>query len=104
MTNLFLSGMDNITLLECIEILNRIKSIPIKIKAKIRTGACVMQDMHICSWSDTGEIFDFERVSPRRCRLSAPHYGDPDCYGNGGIFANIEDIIIILQEGKTDEL
>lgn len=60
-------------------------------KAKIKDGATVGQDMSYFVWTQPDTIFEVEKYSKDRVRLTAPGYGGIP-YGNGRIYAKKEDI------------
>jgi hypothetical protein len=67
-------------------------------KVRIRNEARIEQDMGFCTWIDHGEIFTVHAFNNSRKKLVAPKYGLQDNYGNGAVYANIEDLIEVKGE------
>lgn len=74
---------------------------------RIEDGAIVSQDFHMFKWKDHGEVFLLESLinnDPRRARLIAYGYGEPgsgESYGNGCIYANYDDLILVDNMGDV---
>ncbi len=75
-----------------------------KVGAKVRIvdGAIVGQDFSFWKWDEDNTIFTVDDIfgQPKlRCRLIAEGYGTKDNYGNGAVYANMEDLRRI--DGQT---
>jgi hypothetical protein len=78
-------------------------------KVRIKTGAVIWQDFSFYEWTDNGEIFDIENVvfsGKDTVSLKAYGYGllgqyrkdgtyDDKAYGNGGLFVDKKDLILM---------
>ena len=63
-------------------------------KARIKEGAMVGQDMRQHSWGDVDIVFDVFDFTEGRKKCIASGYGDIEGeYGNGALYVRIKDLI-----------
>jgi len=68
-------------------------------KARIKEGAKVGQDMGICKWTGN-TIFDVFDFTDKRKKLIAEGYGQLSEYGNGALYVNVGDLVSVDSEMK----
>jgi ssDNA-binding Zn-finger/Zn-ribbon topoisomerase 1 len=72
--------------------------------ARVKDGAFIGCDMHVCKWKDNGEVFEVHESNGKRKQLIADGYGSKNDYGNGSIFVNEEDLIYTQLEKDRGEI
>ena len=77
-------------------------------KARIKKGALVGQDMSFYTWGDDDTVFDVQDFDGQRKKLTAEGHGYTcmrkgchDCYGNGPIFVN-DKYLIEVEDNKIE--
>ena len=75
----------------------------------IKNEALVGQDFQFFDWKEGDIIFKIEEIigTDNRCKLVADGYGnlkEPDMYGNGAVYVNVNDLINIRKFNMISEV